>query len=150
MTKEVKEILDSLNEFQQRLGIKSGWMFCRKSGEWIKIRGYISALRRVTLELGFPITNNHALRMALNSYVFIPKGLEAPERAKLPGHSVETNLRYYTHARSDEYLKDLKHILDGDSEGNTKKSIPGGVSTPQYLTSIDFTKRKRIPQTASL
>ena len=87
--------------------------------------------------------------MALNSYVFIPKGLEAPERARLLGHSVETNLRYYTHARSDEYLEDLKHILDGDSEENAEKSIPGGVSTPQYLTLIDFTKRKRTPKTAN-
>ena len=120
MTNEVKEILNELKNIQQQLGIKSDWIFCNKAGDWIKIRGYISALRKVTLGLGFPITNNHAFRMALNSYVLIPKGLEAPERAKLLGHSVETNLRYYTHARSDEYLKELKHILDGDSADNTE------------------------------
>ena len=105
---------------------------------------------KVTLGLGFPITNNHAFRMALNSYVLIPKGLEAPERAKLPGHSVETNLRYYTHARSDEYLEELKHILDGDSAENTEKSSTNEVSTPQYPTILKFTKRKRTPKTANL
>jgi len=78
LTNEVKRILNLLKEAQERLGIESEWIFCNKSGEWIKIRGYISALRKVTLGLGFPITNNHAFRMALNSYVLIPKGLEAP------------------------------------------------------------------------
>ena len=146
----MKKILDTLREAQQRLGIKSDWIFCNKAGRWIKIRGYISALRKVTIGLGFPITNNHAFRMALNSYVLIPKGLEAPERAKLLGHSVETNLRYYTHARSDEYLEELTHILDGDSAENADKSASDEVSTPQYLTLIDFTKRKRTPKSIDL
>ena len=145
----MKEILEALKEVQHQLGIKSDWVFCNKSGDWIKIRGYISALRKVTLGLGFPITNNHAFRMALNSYVLIPKGLEAPERAKLLGHSVETNLRYYTHARSDEYPEELKHILDGDSAENTEKSSTNEVSTPQYPTILKFTKRKRTQKTAN-
>ena len=155
MTKEVSEILSALKTVQKRLGIESEWIFCRKSGDWIKVRGYISALRKVTLGLGFPITNNHALRMALNSYVLIPKGLEAPDRAKLLGHSVETNLRYYTHAKSDEYLDELRNMLDGneeeveETEENTDSTGSDGVSTPQYPTILKFTKRKRTPKTAN-
>ena len=86
--------------------------------------------------------------MAYNSYVLIPKGLEAPERAKLLGHSVETNLRYYTYVKSDDYIDELRHILDGDSDKITEISSSDEVSTPQYPTLIDFTKRKRTPKTS--
>lgn len=48
--------------------------------------------------LGFTVTNNHALRMALNSNVFIPLGIPVTERARMLGHSVETNLRKYSFA----------------------------------------------------
>ena len=88
--------------------------------------------------------------MAYNSYVLIPKGLEAPERAKLLGHSVETNLRYYTYAKSDDYIDELRHILDGDSDKITEISSSDEVSTLQYPTLIDFTKRKRTPKTSNL
>ena len=88
--------------------------------------------------------------MAFNSYVLVKKGLEAPERAKLLGHSVETNLRNYTYALSDDHMEDLRAIIDGDSAEIIEKSTPDRVSTPQYPTLIDFTKRKRTPKTASL
>lgn len=84
--------------------------------------------------------------MALNSYVLIPKGLEAPERAKFLGHSVETNLRYYTHAQSDEYLEELKHILDGNSAENTEKSSTNEVSNPAVPHFDRFYKKKKNPQ----
>lgn len=36
--------------------------------------------------------------MALNSNVFIPLGIPVTERARMLGHSVETNLRKYSFA----------------------------------------------------
>ena len=61
------------------------------------------------------MTNNHAFRMSLNSNVFIPLGLPATERARLLGHSVETNLRYYSFAGKDS-LDDICAILNEEIE----------------------------------
>ena len=88
--------------------------------------------------------------MAFNSYVLVKKGLEAPERAKLLGHSVETNLRNYTYALSDDHMEDLRAIIDGDSAKNIEKSTSDRVSTPQYPTVLKFSKRKESRKPASL
>ena len=88
--------------------------------------------------------------MAFNSYVLVEKGLEAPDRAKLLGHSVETNLRHYTYAKSDDYLDDLRSIIDGDTAENTVNQASEEASTPQYLTILKFDKKKRTLKTASL
>mgnify|MGYP000647653644 CR=1 FL=1 len=64
--------------------------------------------------------------MSLNSNVFIGKyGLPATERARLLGHSVETNLRYYSFAGKDS-LDDICAILNEEIEshlGLTKISL---------------------------
>ena len=88
--------------------------------------------------------------MAFNSYVLVKKGLEAPERAKLLGHSVETNLRNYTYALSDDHMEDLRAIIDGDSAKNIEKSTSDRVSTPQYLNFLEFRAKKKNPKTANL
>lgn len=59
----------------------------------------------------FEITNNHAFRMSLNSNVFIPKGLPVTERARLLGHSVETNLKRYSFAGKGN-LSSICDLLD--------------------------------------
>lgn len=61
----------------------------------IKKDGYEQYLRRVCERNGFKVTNNHALRMHLNSE-FISIGLSAAQRAVLLGHAVETNERCYS------------------------------------------------------
>ena len=58
------------------------------------------------------VTNNHAFRMSLNSNVFIPAGLPVTERARLLGHSVETNLKYYSFAGKNN-LQDICDLLNG-------------------------------------
>ena len=50
--------------------------------------------------------------MALNSYVYVPMGLDVAMRAKILGHSVDTNLKYYTFARTDEYLDEVAEKLN--------------------------------------
>lgn len=113
LTDEIKDLLDILRKDQEKRGIKSEWIFAQNNGEWITTRGYYKSLRNVCLALNLNLTNNHALRMALNSYVLIPLGLKAPERARLLGHSVETNLKNYTFAKSDEYIDDVRKLLNG-------------------------------------
>ena len=50
--------------------------------------------------------------MALNSYVYVPAGMDVATRAKILGHSVETNLRFYTFSRTDEYLDEVAEMLN--------------------------------------
>lgn len=112
MTDEIRKILSALKAKQTALGIKSDWVFCRRNGEWTTTVAYYESLYFLSTKLNLSLSNNHAFRMALNSYVFIPAGLSAPERAKLLGHSVQTNLNYYTFARSNDYLTSLRDTLN--------------------------------------
>lgn len=113
LTNAIKAILDELKALQNTLGIESEYIFCHENGEWIKTDAYETCLRRMLSSLGFSVTNNHALRMSLNSNVFIDKyGIPVTERARLLGHSVETNLRHYSFAGKDN-LQDICAILNG-------------------------------------
>lgn len=113
-TNKIKALLDELKALQTELGIHSEYIFCHKDGEWIKTGAYESCLRRLCKSLRLMKTNNHAFRMSLNSNVFIKLGLDATERAKLLGHSVETNLKYYSFAMkdNDNRIKDLLNSID--------------------------------------
>jgi integrase len=102
MTDGIRKVLTSLREKQESLGIVSEWVFCKEDGTWITTAGYSEALYRLCKEtLGLKRTNNHAFRIALNSYEFIPAGLDVATRAKILGHSVEVNLRDYTFEKKD-------------------------------------------------
>ena len=48
--------------------------------------------------------------MAFNSYVLIPLGIPVTDRAKLLGHSVETNLKHYSFEDKDYCEKALKAL----------------------------------------
>ena len=96
--------------------IHSKYVFCHKNGEWIKTDAYETCLRRLMSGVGYDVTNNHSFCMSLNSNVFIGKyGLPVTERARLLGHSVGTNLRYYSFAGKDS-LDDICAILNGEIE----------------------------------
>lgn len=84
MTRELKEVLMALKARQEELGIKSEWVFCKKSGEWITVKGYISALDRVCKALALPISNNHAFRMAYNSTSQYPTPMTFGKRKRTP------------------------------------------------------------------
>ena len=103
LTYNIESILVELKSLQDELGIRSEFIFCHEDGEWIKTDAYITFLRRLCTSLGFNVTNNHALRMSLNSNVLIPLGISAPDRAVMLGHSVETNLRHYSFAKKELY-----------------------------------------------
>jgi len=102
LTEELKNILTELKGLQEGLGISSEYIFVHEDGDWIKTDAYETCLRRIMQSLGFSVTNNHSLRMSLNSNVFIPLGIPATERARMLGHSVQTNLSYYSFAGKDK------------------------------------------------
>lgn len=116
LTKEIKNLLSELKSLQDRKGIHSDYIFCHVDGSWIKTDAYITCLRRLLKSLGFEITNNHAFRMSLNSNVLAGKlNLPVAKRAELLGHSVETNLKYYTYADKRD-IEDLVELFDNNGE----------------------------------
>ena len=106
-----------------KLGIESEFIFCNTDGRWIIEEAYTSFLRRLCRSKGLTITNNHAFRMSLNSNVLIPMGITVADRAAMLGHSIETNLKYYSFAQKD-YLEDVKAKLD--AMGSTTQGTPSG------------------------
>ena len=112
LTQAIKSLLEELKALQDDLGIRSEYIFCHEDGEWIKTDAYETCLRRLCQSLDLDVTNNHAFRMSLNSNVFIPAGLPVTERARLLGHSVETNLKYYSFAGKGN-LQDICDLLNG-------------------------------------
>lgn len=112
LTQAIKSLLEELKALQDVLGIRSEYIFCHEDGEWIKTDAYETCLRRLCQSLDLDVTNNHAFRMSLNSNVFIPAGLPVTERARLLGHSVETNLKYYSFAGKGN-LQDICDLLNG-------------------------------------
>lgn len=111
LTKKIKKILTNLKANQNSMNVSSDYVFCNHEGKWISKRQYEKALQNVCKALNLPKTNNHALRMTLNSYVLIPAGIPVTDRAKLLGHSVETNLKYYSFEDKD-YVSKACEILD--------------------------------------
>ena len=111
LTKALRALLDELRALQEDLHIQSDFILCHEDGEWIKTSAFETCLRRLCQSLDIDVTNNHALRMSLNSNVFIPKDINVAERAQMLGHSIETNLRYYSFAGVDT-LQDVCKLLD--------------------------------------
>lgn len=132
LTKAIKELLSELKKLQESKGIHSDFVFCHENGEWIKTDAYITCLRRMLTSLGFNITNNHAFRMSLNSNILAGKlNLPTAKRAELLGHSVETNMAYYTYATKDD-MDDLINLFDSEIQ----------VSPRSHQKVITFEQRK--------
>lgn len=56
--------------------------------------------------------------MSLNSNVLISMGISPADRAAMPGHSIETNLKYYSFAQKG-YIDSVRALLDGESDQGT-------------------------------
>lgn len=111
LTDSISSILDELKSIYKKMNIHSEYVFVKEDGSWVTTGGYESFIHKVCKRLGFKVTNNHAFRMSLNSNVFIPLGIPETERAKLLGHSVETNLKHYSFAEKD-YINKALNILN--------------------------------------
>ena len=109
---EAREMLLELFEKQKQQGIDTNWVFANPDGSWIKSdTHYQKFLQRLSRKFNFPISNNHAIRIYYNSYVLIPAGVQVAERAKILGHSVEVNLKYYTFEDRDYCSKTYERLL---------------------------------------
>lgn len=97
---ELRSLLCEIKESQNNLGIESEWVICNYSGEHLTTND--KALRKICKQLGFAITNNHALRKSFNAYVLCEKIPNLAVRSKMLGHSVSTNMNYYSHISNDD------------------------------------------------
>ena len=159
LTDYLKELLDELKELQKKLQINSEYVFCYKDGSWLNKLYYGKFFRRICKHQGLSVTNNHALRMSLNSNVLIPNNVSVADRAKLLGHSISTNQNHYSYNQKD-YVENTREILNSNNDSNdestndlTVKSDQGTFSTQKgtFSTTIFAEKVKRkSPQTASL
>ncbi len=141
LTREIRELLDELKELQTRKGIKSEYIFCNEDGEWIKTDAYISCLHRLLASMGYDITNNHAFRMSLNSNVLDAKlDLRPAKRAELLGHSVDTNLKYYTYATKED-MDDLVNLFDSE---DLKPAKTLEVTPRLHQNLIEFEKNRSL------
>ena len=116
---EIEAILTELKALQKSLGIESEFVFCNKDGSWVKTNKYTAYLQRMlkSLDLECPATRNHAFRKTFNTNVLIPAGIDAPDRAALLGHTVETNERHYTFA-SRHYLQNARDKINALNQEN--------------------------------
>lgn len=137
LTQNIKNILGELKTIQKAKGINSEYVFCRPDGEWIKTDAYETCLRRLMKSLNFNLTNNHTFRKSLNSNVFIGRhNMPATQRAKLLGHSVATNEKYYSFGSKDCDLDALCKEFDKHSRNEV---------TPQsHLQVVRFDKEKTL------
>ena len=101
LTDAIKDIFRRLKNNQEEMNIKSEYIFCKEDGSCINTFNYERNVNKLFKLMGFEGHNNHILRRSLNSNVFIPLGIPATERARMLGHSVETNLRFYSYADKD-------------------------------------------------
>ena len=75
--------------------------------------------------------------MSLNSNVLIPLGISVADRAAMLGHSVETNLKFYSYAQKG-YIEDVRNRLNtGFSKPGTPRDTSG---TPKI---VDFPQNKK-------
>ena len=139
LSKAINDLLSEIRSLQKEKGIVSEFVFCHENGEWIKTDAYITCLRRLLRSLNYNVTNNHAFRMSLNSNVLSAKlGLPAAKRAELLGHSVETNLRYYTYATKDS-MDDLVNLFDSNCQEPAKTQE---VSPRSHHNVVVFSKKE--------
>ena len=75
--------------------------------------------------------------MSLNSNVLLPLDISVADRAAMLGHSIETNLKYYSFARKG-YLEDVRNRLNtGFAAPEVSRDTSG---TPEI---VPFSQKKK-------
>ena len=145
MTRNISEILITLMAKQKSLGIynENGFVF-EENGNFVTTVSYEKCLKRICKSLGYEVTNNHALRMSLNSNVLIPRGIPETIRALWLGHSVRVNIEHYSFAEKDDMQ--YANRLDDMAPNNTilnevvnqyGSDLDNVISDPDIIISMD-------------
>ncbi len=111
LTDIIISLLNELQSIQKEKGIHSEFVFCNNDSNWLTTSAYESFVSKTCKKLNLNATNNHAFRMSLNTNVLIPLGFTAKERADMLGHSIMTNLMYYTYS-SKGYVENARQKIN--------------------------------------
>lgn len=96
-TKALK-VLKKLQEVHKMLGLESEWLFCDMEGNVLMKKGYFDFHTSLQGKFLFMTKSSYVFRRAFSVKLELA-GIEPSERAAILGHSVDTNLKYYTFAK---------------------------------------------------
>ncbi len=107
-TKAIK-VLRKLKADKEAMGIKSEWLFSDKDGDVLKKKGYFDFVTALHKKMDTKVHGSYAFRRGVNARME-EAGVEPSIRATAMGHSIETNLKYYTFAKP-KYLDKVRAAL---------------------------------------
>ena len=93
----MQEILSEMKTMQENAGIHSEFIFCHRDGTFIDPKSYSRYVHKVFTALGIENKTTYVFRRGLNQ-LLDEKGVTPTNRAKLLGHTVQTNITCYTFA----------------------------------------------------
>lgn len=140
MFQKVKTLLDEIQKVQNELGIQSEFILAHKDGRNLLPDCYEVAYEHICKDLGFSVTNNHALRKSLNSNEFVPDGIDVVDRAAMLGHTIETNIHCYTFAGKD-YITKLLEQEQEHLNNQKEEAVTSNITTGNL---ISFSKAKEL------
>lgn len=110
LSSKALEVLEKLKQYQDAKGIKSEWLFADDNGNLRNKGGYFKFFIKLRNKLDLGEKSSYAFRRGFSAKLE-SRGIEPSDRAKILGHSVETNLRHYTFAKPN-YLERVQSVLD--------------------------------------
>lgn len=104
------ELLELLKEAKNRENIFSDWLFSDREGNVLRKSNYCDFVRESCIKIGIESRGTYAFRRGLSAKME-RNAIPASVRAKILGHSIETNLKNYTFAPVD-YLETVRNVLN--------------------------------------
>jgi hypothetical protein len=83
--------------------------------------------------------------MPLNSNVLLPLGISTADRAAMLGHSIESNLKYYSFAQKD-YLDNVRAILDSACDSSPVETLGAQQETHGNPSKVIIFPKKESPE----
>ena len=118
-------MLFELFKKQKEVGIKSEFVFANIDGSIICKSQYEQFVRRLTKRLNLEVNCHYAIRKYFNSFILIPAGIDVADRARIMGHSVETNLKYYTYEHLNYCDMSYEKLVSARNTSNNKGVTAG-------------------------
>lgn len=95
ITANMQEIFTEMADMQEKCHVKSDYVFCHRDGSMIVPKAYEIYLNKIFKALGIEHKTSYVFRRGINQQLD-NHGISPADRAKLLGHTVQTNLSCYT------------------------------------------------------
>lgn len=100
LTTNALAILDEMRHMQEQYNMDDGFIFCHRDGSFIPPDSYAIYVKSVFNSVGIKGKSSYVFRRGVNQ-LLDSRGVSPTNRAKLLGHTVQTNISYYTFASRD-------------------------------------------------